>query len=49
MPLEKRAGVTLSPIAPSVLLGAAKMTLRLGIAVENFYTDGLLCPRACVV
>ena len=51
MPLEKRAGVTLSPIAPSVeqQLGVANMTLRLGIAVENFYTDGLLCPRACVV
>jgi len=41
MPLEKRAGVTLSPIAPSVeqQLGVAKMTLRLGIDVENFYTD----------
>jgi hypothetical protein len=51
MPLEKRAGVTLSPIAPSVeqQLGVAKMTLRLGIDVENFYTDGSLCPRACIV
>jgi hypothetical protein len=41
MPLEERAGVTLSPIDLSVKqqLTTEKVTLRLGITVENFYGD----------